>query len=169
MGDFKGVVIERGINPYHSFLASFFAGFAELGMINQATMNITSRRAAEYMYSYFDAKNLLGTLKTQENVRNEDGIRYLIDFINSELSLIGKYDLYQLSQDEYQFLIEGSACRICPKGVGGAAIRGTFCPIPSFYKHLVNLLLEKEVITLQTAGIEKEGSLCKAVIKLKDD
>jgi hypothetical protein len=169
MGDFKGIVIERGINPYHSFLSSFFAGFAELGMINQASMNIVSKRAAEYLYSYFDAKELLITLKTQDDIRNEESIRYHIDFINSKLNLIGKYDLKKIDREEYLFLIDGNACRICPKGVGGAAIKGTFCPIPSFFKHLVNLLLGKEILQLQSRGIEKEGSLCKAVLMLCDE
>ena len=164
MGDFKGVVIKRGINPYHSFLSSFFAGFAELGMINQASMNIASKRAAEYLYSYLEAKELLDTLETQDDVRSEGSIRYHIDFINDKLNLLGRWDLKELNPEEQLFVIDGSACRICPKGVGGAAIKGTFCPIPSFYKHLVNLLSGQEVVQLKSNGIEKEGVLCKAVL-----
>jgi hypothetical protein len=169
MVDFKEIVIERGINPYHSFLSSFFAGFAELGLINQGSMNIVSKRAAEYLYSYFDAKGLLATLKTQDDIYSEESIRYYIDFINGMLNLLGKYDLEKINQEEYLFKIAGNACRICPKGVGGAAIKGTFCPIPSFYKNLVNLLIGKNIIKLQSSGIQKEGSTCKAVLMLGNE
>jgi hypothetical protein len=31
MADFKSIVVERDINPYHSILSSFFTGFTELG------------------------------------------------------------------------------------------------------------------------------------------
>ena len=89
MADFKDIVIERDINPYQSFLSSFFAGFAELGLINQGSMNIVSKRAAEYLYSYFDAKGLLADLKVYDDNCSEECIRYHIDFINSTLNLIG--------------------------------------------------------------------------------
>jgi hypothetical protein len=169
MADFKDIVIERDINPYQSFLSSFFAGFAELGLINQGSMNIVSKRAAEYLYNYFDAKGILADLQTQEDICSEDSIRYHIDFINSKLNLIGSYTLEKINQDEYIFRVAGNECRICPKGVGGAAIKGTFCPIPSFYKNMVNLLIGKEIIKLQSSGIEKQGTTCNAVFMLSEE
>jgi hypothetical protein len=33
----------------------------------------------------------------------------------------------------------------------------------------VNLLLGKEILQLQSRGIEKEGSVCKAVLMLSDE
>ena len=169
MADFKDIVIERDINPYQSFLSSFFAGFAELGLINQGSMNIVSKRAAEYLYSYFDAKGLLADLKVYDDNCSEECIRYHIDFINSTLNLIGSYSLVKINEAEYIFRVAGNECRICPKGVGGAAIKGTFCPIPSFYKNLVNLLIGKEIIRLQTSGIEKQGTTCNAVFMLHEE
>ena len=59
MPDIKATVINRDLNPYHSFLSSFFAGLAELGMINQGSINIVAKRAADYLYSYLDAKEIL--------------------------------------------------------------------------------------------------------------
>ena len=47
MADIKTVVIERGLNPYHSFFASFFAGLGELGMLYQGSINIVAKRAAD--------------------------------------------------------------------------------------------------------------------------
>ncbi len=169
MADFKEIVIERDINPYQSFVASFFAGFAELGLINQGSMNIVAKRAAEYQYSYFEAKGLLADLEVYDDNCSEESIRYHIDFINSTLNLIGSYTLEKLNQDEYVFKVAGNKCRICPKGVGGAAIKGTFCLIPAFFKNLVNLLIGKEIIRLQTSGIEKQGTTCNAVLILSGE
>ena len=168
MADFKKIVIERDLNPYQSFLSSFFAGFAELGLINQGSMNIVSKRAAEYQYSYLDARGYLADLEVQDDC-SEESIRYHIDFINSKLNLIGSYTLEKINQDEYIFRVAGNECRICPKGVGGAAIKGTFCPIPSFYKNMVNLLIGKEIIKLQSSGIEKQGTTCNAVFMLSEE
>ena len=54
-----------------------------------------------------------------------------------------------------------------PKGVGGAEIKGTLCPIPSFLESLVNKIAGTELIDLITAGIEKEGTICKAYFQVK--
>ena len=48
MPDIKQIVLDRDLNPYHSFFASFFAGLGELGMLNQGSINIVAKRASEY-------------------------------------------------------------------------------------------------------------------------
>lgn len=165
MVDIKTIVVERDINPYHSFLSSFFAGFAEMGMINQGSMNIVSKRAAEYLYSYLDARDFLSKLEKFEKPSSLESIRYNVDVVNQILNLMGKYELTVQEQDELRLQIASNLCRICPKGVGGAAIKGTFCPIPTFIEKLVNLMVGQEVIELQTSGIQKEGVNCIASFK----
>ena len=32
MSDLKQIVLDRDLNPYHSFFASFFAGLGEMGI-----------------------------------------------------------------------------------------------------------------------------------------
>jgi len=169
MGDFKSIVVERKINPYHAFLSSFIAGFAELGMINQGSMNIVSRRAADYLFSYLEARDVLPKLKKFDNVYSPECIRYHVDIVNKILNLMGEYELKIRDQGEIVLLITGNLCRICPKGVGGAAIKGSFCPIPNFIEKLVNLMIGVDVLKLQTKGIEREGEHCVANFTLMSE
>jgi hypothetical protein len=166
MADIKATVINRDLNPYHSFLASFFAGLAELGMVNQGSINIVSRRAAEYLYSYLEAKEILPDMNSVPGNTTAEVVRNLILYIDKILSLMGGYDLQEVGDDQVALMVAGDQCRICPKGVGGAEVKGTFCPIPSFIECLVNKIAGKEMIKLITNGIEKEGTTCKAVYEI---
>jgi hypothetical protein len=167
MADIKATVINRDLNPYHSFLASFFAGLAELGMVNQGSIIIVSRRAAEYLYSYLEAKEILPDMNTVPGDTTTEVVKNLILYVNKILSLMGGYDLQEVGDGQVALMVAGDKCRICPKGVGGAEVKGTYCPIPSFIESLVNRMAGKETIKLITNGIEKEGTTCKAVYELK--
>ena len=166
MADIKATVIERDLNPYHSFLASFFAGLAELGLVNQGSINIVSKRAAEYLYSYLDAKEILPDMKAVPGDSTAEIVKNLILYVNKVLSLMGDFDLKEADDGQVVLLIAGEKCRICPKGVGGAVVKGTFCPIPSFLESLVNRIAGKDTIKLITNGIEKEGTTCKAFFEV---
>jgi len=162
MADIKRIVIERDLNPYHSFFASFFAGLGELGMLNQGSINIVAKRAAEYLYAYLDAKEILPDMAAVPGDTDADVIKNLILYVNKILSLVGEYDLQPADEGQVVLLIAGNTCRICPKGVGGAAVKGTLCPIPSLLESLINMIAQNEMLELITTGIEKEGSTCKA-------
>ena len=166
MADIKATVINRDLNPYHSFLASFFAGLAELGMVNQGSIIIVSRRAAEYLYSYLEAKEILPDMNTVPGDTTAEVVKNLILYVNKILSLMGGYDLQDVGDGQVALMVAGDKCRICPKGVGGAEVKGTYCPIPSFIETLVNKLAGKETIKLITKGVEKEGTTCKALYEL---
>ena len=166
MADIKQIVLERGLNPYHSFFASFFAGLGELGMLNQGSINIVAKRAADYLYAYLDAKEILPDMDAVPGESKAEVIKNLILYINKILSMVGEYDLQEAGEDQVVLLIAGQTCRICPKGVGGAAVKGTLCPIPSLLESLINLIAQKDMLELITAGIEKEGSTCKAYFKV---
>ena len=166
MVDMKQVVLERDLNPYHSFFASFFAGLSELGMLNQGSINIVARRAAEYLYAYLDAKEILPDMDAVPGESKADVIKNLILYINKILSMVGEYDLQESGEDQVVLLIAGQTCRICPKGVGGAGVKGTLCPIPSLLVALINMIAQKDMLELITTGIEKERSTCKAYIKV---
>lgn len=167
MVDIKTTILERDINPYHSFLSSFFAGLSELGLVNQGSINIVSKRAAEYLYSYLEAKEILPDMKAVPGDTTAEVVKNLILYINKILNLMGGYDLQQSGEDQVVFLIAGDKCRVCPKGVGGAEVKGTLCPIPSFIEVLVNRIAGKEVLGLITNRIEKEGTTCKAYYDVK--
>jgi hypothetical protein len=162
MADIKQVVLERDLNPFHSFFSSFFAGLAELGMINQGSINIVARRAADYLYSYLEAKEILPDMNAVPGESSTEIAKNLFLYINKILSLVGEYDLKEVEDNQAVLLLAGDTCRICPKGVGGAAVKGTLCPIPSLIESLINMIAEEELLKLTTTGIEKEGTTCKA-------
>ncbi len=166
MEDMKQIVLERDLNPYHSFFASFFAGLGELGMLNQGSINIVAKRAADYLYAYLDAKEILPDMDAVPGESKVEVIKNLILYINKILTMVGEYDLKEAGEDQVVLLIAGQTCRICPKGVGGAAVKGTLCPIPSLLEALINMIAQKDMLELITAGIEKEGSTCKAYFKV---
>lgn len=162
MADIKEVVLARDLSPYHSFFSSFFGGLAELGMINQGSINIVSKRAAEYLYSYLEAKEILPNMEDVPGETSIEVAKNLILYINKILSLVGEYEFKQAEDGQAVLLITGNTCRICPKGVGGAEVKGTLCPIPTLVVNLVNKIAQKELLELVTTGIEKEGSSCRA-------
>ncbi len=166
MADMKQVVLDRDLNPYHSFFASFFAGLGELGMLNQGSINIVAKRAADYLYAYLDAKEILPDMDAVPGESTVEVIKNLILYINKILTMVGEYDLKEVGEDQVVLLIAGQTCRICPKGVGGAAVKGTLCPIPSLLEALINMIAQKDMLELITTGIEKEGSTCKAYFKV---
>jgi len=166
VADLKKVVLERDLNPYHSFFASFFAGLGELGMLNQGSINIVAKRAAEYLYAYLDAKEILPDMNAVPGESKAEVIKNLILYINKILTMVGEYDLQEAGDNQVVLLIAGNTCRICPKGVGGAEVKGTLCPIPSLLESLINMIAQKDMLELITAGIEIEGSTCKAYFKV---
>lgn len=166
MLDIKQVVLDRDLNPFHSFFASFFAGLGELGMLNQGSINIVSKRAAEYLYAYLEAKEILLDMNAVPGNTAAEIIKNLILYVNKILNLVGEYDLQKVDDDKVVLLITGNRCKICPKGVGGAAVRGTLCPIPSLLESLLNKIAQKDIVELITTGIEKDGPTCKAFYKV---
>ena len=162
MPDPKQIVLDRDLNPYHSFFASFFAGLGEMGMLNQGSINIVARRASEYLYAYLDAKEILPAMDAVPGDTSVAKIKNLILYVNKILSLVGEYDFQQGDDHTAVLMITGSTCRICPKGVGGAAVKGTLCPIPALLENLINQIAKDDLVTLITEGIEKDGATCKA-------
>lgn len=169
MADIKQIVLERDLNPYHSFFSSFFAGLGELGMLNQGSINIVSKRAAGYLYSYLEAKEILPDMEVVPGNTPTEVTKNLILYVNKILSLVGEYDFKDVEIDQAVLLITGNTCRICPKGVGGAELKGTLCPIPNLVESLVNQIAQKDMLELITTGIEKDGPTCKAYFKILNE
>ena len=167
MVDIKETVISRDLKPYHPFLAAFFGGLAELGMINQGTINIVSERASEYMYAYLEARENLPAVSSDQDPVSLEGVAGIIDHLNQSLELLGDYRVRQLEDDQLVLLIAADQCRICPKGVGGAAIKGSFCPLPSFVQGMVNHVLGSRVLQMSETGIVKDGKACKAYYRMQ--
>lgn len=168
MGDMKKAVQERDLQPYHSFLAAFFAGFAELGLVNQGSMNIVSRRAAEYFFAYLEAKGILPELEKVPGNSKQEVVKNLILYINKLLGFMGGYELKAGEGEQVVLEIAANRCRICPKGVGGASVKGSLCPIPSFLENLINLIAGETYLKLVSPGIEKKDGNCQAFYAILD-
>jgi hypothetical protein len=166
MVEIKQVVLERDLNPYHSFFASFFGGIGDLGLLNQGSINIVSKRAADYLYSYLEAKEILPDMGSVPGDTPVAVMKNLILYVNKILSLVGEYDFKQIENNQAVLLITGNTCRICPKGVGGSEVKGTLCPIPTLLEGLINNMAQKDMVKLITNGIEKEDSTCKAYYQI---
>jgi hypothetical protein len=158
--------INRGLNPFHSFLTSFFTGLAELGLVNQGSINTVVRRAAEYLDAYLEAKENLPDMDMVPGDTPMEIVKNIISYNNKILNVMGGYELQDLGNGQEALLIEGKTCRICPQGGGGALFKGTFCPIPNFLECLINNIAGKDLVKLVTEGIEKEDSTCKACFKV---
>ena len=167
MPDVKATILERDLNPYHLFISSLFAGFAELGLVNQGSINIVAKRAAEYLYTYLEAKEILPDMSVVPGDTNTEIVKNLILYINKILNMMGGYDLQEVGDDQVVLIIAEDKCRICPKGVGGAEVKGTLCPIPNFFESLINRIAGKEILDLVTDGIEEEETTCKAYYQIK--
>ncbi len=167
MPEIKQVIIERDLNPYQSFFASFIAGLSDLGLLNQGYMNIVAKKAAEHLYAYLDAKDILPDIKTVSGSTSTEVIKNLVSYINEKISLVGEYDIQQVDEEHVSLIIMGNTCRICPEGVGGAELKGTLCPIPSLLENLINNIAQQDIVELITNGIEKNNGTCVANYKVQ--
>ena len=107
-------------------------------MVNQGSINIVSKRAAEYLYAYLEEKEILPEMSAVPGNTPAEIIKNLVLYINKILNLVGEYDLQQVDDGKVVLMITGNRCKICPKGVGGAAVKGTLCPIPGLLEGLLN-------------------------------
>jgi len=62
---------KRGLTPSDVFLASFLGGMYELGVINQAVVNLASEIAERSLAEYAKAKGAKTLLKSEESILEE--------------------------------------------------------------------------------------------------
>lgn len=157
--DLKTEIARRDINQHNAFLFAIFAGMVDLGLVNQGVVNELARKTASYMVNYYSAKDIdfpFGDGPLDKNVA------YLFEFFNGDLSFVKEYAIEQ-SGEGVRLSVASQLCRICPKGLGGAEIKGTLCLIPHFFMHLMNYFLPREKQLSLRKGeppIRKEGGNC---------
>ena len=157
--DLKSEIARRDINQHNAFLFALFAGMVDLGLVNQGVVNELAKKTATYMINYYVAKGIelpIGTDSLEENVE------YLFDFFNGDLNFVKEYAIDR-SSGGVRLAVSSQFCRICPKGLGGAELKGTLCLIPHFFMHLMNYFLIREnqlSLPKGTAPIRKEGGSC---------
>jgi hypothetical protein len=157
--DMKTEIARRDINQHNAFLFAVFAGMVDLGLVNQGVVNELGKKTAAYMINYYSARDFEFTLGN--NSLKED-VSYLFDYFNGDLNFVKEYTV-ERSGEGVQLSISSQLCRICPKGLGGAEIKGTLCIIPYFFMHLMNYYLARNnQLTLQKdrPPVTKESGNC---------
>lgn len=134
--ELRDKIEKRELLPYHIFMASFLAGLNEMGMLNQASVNVASRRAGKYLAEYIRAKGVF----QPESTSRFDKARQLINHLDSLLQL-GTKLLVEAGPDGTECAVISMGCKFCPKGVGEAELKGTLCPYPGLIEQFVNELI----------------------------
>jgi len=154
-----GKIEERQLEPHHVFLASFLAGLNEMGILNQASVNVAARRAGRYLAEYARVR---GGLPDQGAYPAQTAQRY-VEYLDAMLGLGTKMEIGEQDGTAYCKIVS-EGCRFCPKGVGEAELEGTICPYPGLIEEFVNQLLpEGETVSLVMSNrrpLVKEGGSC---------
>lgn len=154
--DFKEKIEERSLDAKSVFVASFLAGLNEFGVLNQAVMEIASRRAGKYLAIYMEEK---GLTKIDKSKNFEEQVKQLLMSLNSKLSI--STDIIVEEKDNNLLVkIRSSKCKFCPKGVGEAELEGTICPFPGLIEEFINYFCNKKV---------KVASKNNKIVRKEDD
>ncbi len=135
MVDLSVEIERRDINQHNFFLFSLFAGMVDMGLINQGVVNELAKITAGYLLNYYTTKNIQFELNEEDPFGNID---ILFSFFNQNLNFVKEYQIEKSGENSLNISIRSDLCRICPKGLGGAEIKGTLCIIP----HLTMYLLD---------------------------
>jgi hypothetical protein len=155
---FKENIEERSLNANDVFVASFFAGLNEFGILNQAVMNIASRRAGKYLAMFEEVKN---PMEIDGSKPVKEQCEQILTSLNSVLSVSTDITV-EKEYDNIVVKIKNSKCKFCPKGVGEAELKGTICPFPGLIEEFINHFCSRKVkiMRVDNAILKKEGDWC---------
>ena len=160
-------VQERGLEAYNVMLAAFLAGLNEMGMLNQASVNVASRRSGRYLAEFARLKTTLPEMG--DDVKANAAA--LIEHLNSILTLSQELSV-ESGPSGAVLRITGSKCRFCPKGVGEAELEGTLCPYPGLVVEFVNALLPEgqsvQLVMTNRKPMSKTDAGCVITLQPKE-
>ncbi len=157
--DLRTEIARRDINQHNAFLFAIFAGMVDLGLVNQGVVNELAKKTATYMANYYSAKDIEFAIGNETLEKN---VAFLFDFFNGDLNFVKEYSIDR-SGEGVRLSISSQFCRICPKGLGGAELKGTLCLIPHFFLHLMNHYLSRQnqlVLPKGQPSVRKEAGSC---------
>jgi len=155
------LVKERNLTILHVIMTSIMGQLADLGLLNQGSTNLIGLGVGQRLGRYFKEA---GILLPENDVEAVKKILELVDV--AEFLLVEK-----LSDESLLVRIKSDKCKYCPKGVGGAEISGTVCPIPYLIEStLTSYTGKKYSIALwkknkSSIVIKKEEGYCKFMIQ----
>ena len=157
---------DRSLRPYHIMVASLFAGLNEMGMLNQASVNVASRRAGRYLSEYASAKG--GVEKISRDASRNEKVQALVKVLDTMLEL-GTRVKVGVTPDDVEIAIVSMGCKFCPKGVGEAELKGALCPYPGMVEEFVNSFLPPEekvkLASIDRRQLRKQGDSCYMVLR----
>jgi len=155
------VIKERDVSLASITLASLIASLSELGILTQGTVNALAYYFTPRICSYMMLKGI-----TKEGDIKESLMKTFKEYAFKEDDFNVKID-----DNEVGIEIVSDNCKICPKGVGGAGILGSACPIPYFVSICLSLITKNQwgPETIRKGGkvtlVLKEEGRCKMRIK----
>nr|MDO8046060.1 hypothetical protein [Candidatus Baldrarchaeota archaeon] len=155
------LVKERNLTLLHVIMASFMGQLADLGLLNQGSANLIGLGVGQRLGRYFKE---VGILLPENDVEAVKRILELADVAES-------LSVEKLSDENLLVGIKSDKCKYCPKGIGGAEISGTVCPIPYLIvSTLTSYTGKKYSIALwkkdkSSIVIKKEEGYCKFMIQ----
>jgi len=167
MADFCNEIEKRGLDQHNVFLFSLFAAIVELGLVNQGVLNEVTKMIADNLIKYYEVLGQGPSVNTDNQDNNEDentldNIKSIFIFFNNELNLVKEYNIEQ-SEGFIKLFIKGDLCKVCPKGLGGAHLKGSLCIIPHLSMRLINHYLparEKIALERDKPGLVKKQGDC---------
>ncbi|QOJ78552.1 hypothetical protein IG193_07290 [Infirmifilum lucidum] len=133
----REVVLERGIQPLHYFVAKALAAFREEGFLKYAIVKGAMARVGKSLADIYG--------------KPEDPAQAVM-FLNGLLGFAGRLEA-RLDGNTLRVVIDSSTCRICPRVVGGAELTEPLCPMPGLLSGYLGA-------RLNGIGLRKEGQTC---------
>lgn len=161
MKDLSKMISEREVSPHNALVASLLLGFSELGVLNQGTVNMVGRRISYFLTDYFEAIEAVPDVDS--DISMNDLLKVIIECVNKYLDIAPEI-YYELEENRLHIWLKGGECKICPKGVGGLELKGTFCPLPSmfagFMEHCYDNSTRVKVANIDGQVLQKKEGEC---------
>jgi hypothetical protein len=157
---------ERALRPHHIMVASMLAGLNEMGMLNQASVNVASRRAGRYLSDYAKARESLDSLAA--GLSRTEKVHRLVRLLDELLELGTQVEVVE-ADTGFDVGILSAGCKFCPKGVGEAELKGALCPYPGMIEEFINAFLSPEekikLVSIDRRQLRKKGDNCSMLIR----
>ncbi len=158
----REIIKERNVNLASITLASLIASLSELGILTQGTISSLAKYFTPRICAYMLEKGIIDPSKPlPENLRRVFGEYAFTD---------EDYEV-DLSDSKIHVEVVTDRCKVCPKGVGGAEIPGSACPMPHFLSICLSILTNekwepKKIKVGNKIGlVVKEGGKCKMEVE----
>lgn len=161
MSDLVSEIDRRDLKACHVLLASMLGELANKGFLNQGVLNTLIPKIADKLAIYIKHK-----YREMETDDLNSLIKNTIEKIINELDAFINYKIY-VENYKVTLIIDGSTCKFCPKGVGGAQLPGILCLFPQLFKEILTRIIDVEIGYMIPEKIIKKGQYCITQFKIQ--